>query len=63
MVARAAWSEHAPVYLTITEPYTPYRTIVIAHKRDRYMTKAAMAFIRTMVEVIRPDRTVRDDDR
>lgn len=63
MVARAAWSEHAPVYLTIAEPYTPYRTIVIAHKRDRYMTKAAMAFIRTMVEVIRADHTVRDDDR
>lgn len=56
MVARAAWSEHAPAYLTIKEPYTPFRTIVIAHKRDRYMTKAADAFIQTMLEIISPIR-------
>jgi len=54
MVARAGWSEHAPAYLTIKEPYTPYRTIVISHKRDRYVTKATEAFIRTMLEIMRP---------
>ncbi len=52
MVARAGWSQHTPVYLTIREPYTPFRTIVIAHKRDRYMTKAADAFIQTMLEAM-----------
>ncbi|GFR36937.1 putative HTH-type transcriptional regulator YcgK [Insulibacter thermoxylanivorax] len=52
MVARAGWSQHTPVYLRIREPYTPFRTIVIAHKRDRYMTKAADAFIQTMLEAM-----------
>lgn len=51
MVARAQWSKHAPSYLRIKEPYTPYRTIVIAYKKDRYVTKAAEAFIRTMREL------------
>jgi DNA-binding transcriptional LysR family regulator len=50
MVARAGWSQHAPAYVTIKEPYTPYRTIVIAHKRDRYLSRAADVFIRTMLE-------------
>ncbi len=51
MVARAQWSQHAPSYLRIKEPYTPYRTIVIAYQKDRYVTKAAEAFIRTMREL------------
>jgi len=50
MVARAGWSQHAPAYVSIKEPYTPYRTIVIAHKRDRYMSRAADVFIKTMLE-------------
>lgn len=63
MVARAGWSRYAPVYLTIREPYTPRRTIVIAHKRDRYVTKATAAFISTMLEIMGSSNTTQDDDR
>lgn len=52
MVARAGWSQHAPVYLTIEDPYTPFRTIVIAHRRDRYVTKAADTFMKMMLDIM-----------
>lgn len=62
MVARAGWSQHAPAYVSIREPYTPYRTIVIAHKRDRYMSRAADVFIRTMLESMGRTNTAPDAD-
>lgn len=61
MVARAQWSQHVPKYLRIKEPYTPYRTIVIAYKKDRYVTKATEAFIRTIRELTASEVTTSDD--
>ncbi len=46
MVARAGWSQLAPAYLPL-DP-TPSRTLVIASRKGRYLSKAAEAFIQTM---------------
>jgi len=51
MVARGMRSEFAPVYLPLAEP-RPSRTLVIASRRGRYLSKAADAFIRTMKEAV-----------
>lgn len=45
-IARAPRSEFVPVYLPLTNP-TPSRTLVIAYRRGRYLSKAAEAFIET----------------
>lgn len=45
-IARAPRSEFVPVYLPLTDP-TPSRTLVIAYRRGRYLSKAAEAFIET----------------
>jgi len=47
MVTRAKWSELAPVYLPLAAP-SPSRTLVIASRKGRYLSKAAEAFIDTM---------------
>ncbi|MCQ6560323.1 LysR family transcriptional regulator [Paenibacillus mendelii] len=47
MVARAKWSELTPVYLPFAAPI-PSRTLVIASRKGRYLSKAAEAFISTM---------------
>ncbi|CAH1195994.1 Hydrogen peroxide-inducible genes activator [Paenibacillus plantiphilus] len=51
MVTRAKWSEFAPVYLGIAPP-TPSRTLVIASRKGRYLSKAAEAFIETMKSTV-----------
>ncbi|KGE17765.1 LysR family transcriptional regulator [Paenibacillus wynnii] len=45
-IARAPRSEFVPVYLPLAEP-VPTRTLVIAYRRGRYLSKAAEAFIET----------------
>ncbi|MEK5238412.1 LysR family transcriptional regulator [Paenibacillus sp. FSL L8-0470] len=45
-IARAPRSEFVPVYLPLAEP-VPSRTLVIAYRRGRYLSKAAEAFIGT----------------
>ncbi|MEK3902344.1 MULTISPECIES: LysR family transcriptional regulator [unclassified Paenibacillus] len=45
-IARAARSEFVPVYLPLAEP-VPGRTLVIAYRRGRYLSRAAEAFIET----------------
>lgn len=45
-IARAARSEFVPVYLPLAEP-VPSRTLVIAYRRGRYLSRAAEAFIET----------------
>ncbi|GAA3405028.1 LysR family transcriptional regulator [Paenibacillus hodogayensis] len=50
MVERGKWSEAAPVYLSVSS--RPTRTLVIARRRGRYVSKAAEAFIATMLELI-----------
>ena len=51
MVARSKWSEFVPAYLRLEG--RPSRTLVIAHRKDRYMSKAAKAFIQTMMDVVK----------
>jgi LysR family hydrogen peroxide-inducible transcriptional activator len=51
MVSRAKWSKHAPHYLSLADP-KPSRTLVIAYRKGRYMSKAAEAFIQTLMEVM-----------
>ncbi|MEF3308169.1 LysR family transcriptional regulator [Paenibacillus sp. GYB004] len=50
MVERGKWSEMAPAYLTVSG--RPARTLVIARRKGRYMSKAAQAFIGTMHELV-----------
>lgn len=45
-IARAPRSEFVPVYLTLAEP-VPSRTLVVAYRRGRYLSKAAVAFMET----------------
>lgn len=51
MVARKESSPFTPVYLPLAGE--PSRTLVIAYRNDRYLSKAAEAFIETMLEVVR----------
>jgi DNA-binding transcriptional LysR family regulator len=50
MVERGKWSEHSPAYLSIRS--RPTRTIVIARRKGRYVSKAAEAFIATTLELL-----------
>ncbi|GAB6990240.1 LysR family transcriptional regulator [Paenibacillus pini] len=45
-IARAPRSEFVPVYLPLADP-VPSRTLVVAYRRGRYLSKAAEAFIET----------------
>lgn len=49
-IARAATSEFVPVFLPLSE--TPSRTLVIAYRNGRYLSKAAEAFIETFRETV-----------
>lgn len=50
-IARAPRSEFVPVYLPLAEP-VPTRTLVIAYRRGRYLSKAAEAFIETFKSTV-----------
>ncbi len=52
MVARKKSNPFAPVYLSFSDP-KPSRTLVIAFRKGRYLSKAADAFIRTLLEVMK----------
>lgn len=45
-IARAPRSEFVPIYLPLADP-VPYRTLVVAYRKGRYLSKAAEAFIET----------------
>ncbi len=51
MVTRDLGLPSAPVYFSLAEP-APTRTLVIAYRKGRYLSKAAEAFIATLTEVI-----------
>ncbi|MEK8129770.1 LysR family transcriptional regulator [Paenibacillus filicis] len=53
MVSRGRWSELAPVYLPLRS--RPYRTLVVAYKKGRYLSKAVEAFMETFREVMAAD--------
>ncbi|CAM2793730.1 LysR family transcriptional regulator [Paenibacillus sediminis] len=50
-IARARRSEFIPVYLPLAEP-VPNRTLVIAYRKGRYLSKAAEAFIETFKKTL-----------
>lgn len=49
MIARKQGSPFTPAYVSLQEK--PYRTLVIAYRKGRYLSKAAEAFIETLLEV------------
>jgi len=51
MVIRRDWSGRAPVYLPLEGQ--PTRTLVIAHRKGRYLSNAAEAFIATFTDTLR----------
>lgn len=52
MVTRSKSSDFVPVYLNLANP-RPTRTLVIASRKGRYLSKAAEAFISTLMDVIK----------
>lgn len=50
-IARAKRSEFIPVFLPLAEP-VPSRTLVIAYRHGRYLSRAAEAFIETFRQVM-----------
>lgn len=50
-IARAKRSEFIPVFLPLAEP-VPSRSLVIAYRQGRYLSKAAEAFIETFRQVM-----------
>lgn len=51
MVTRTQWSDFAPAYLPLAQ--SPTRTLVIAYRKGRYLSKAAEAFIDTLLTVVK----------
>ncbi|SDN85161.1 DNA-binding transcriptional regulator, LysR family [Paenibacillus sp. yr247] len=51
LISKRSYSELSPVHLTLEG--SPTRTLVIAYRKGRYISKAAEAFISTMKEVMR----------
>lgn len=51
MVTRTEWSDFAPAYLPLAQ--SPTRTLVIAYRKGRYLSKAAEAFIDTLLTVVK----------
>lgn len=51
MVTRHRNSEFLPVYIRLTEP-RPFRTLVMAHRKGRYQSKASLAFLEIMKKVL-----------
>ncbi len=56
MVAREQGTPFSPAYLHFADP-RPSRTLVIAYRRGRYLSKAAEAFIATMTETLKDEKT------
>jgi LysR family hydrogen peroxide-inducible transcriptional activator len=51
LISKRSFSELSPVHLTLEG--RPARTLVIAYRKGRYISKAAEAFVSTMKEVMR----------
>lgn len=50
MVSRGRWSEFAPAYLPLS--IRPTRTLVIAYRKGRYLSKAVAAFMETFRDIM-----------
>jgi LysR family hydrogen peroxide-inducible transcriptional activator len=62
MIAASKKGKYVPIYKPLTDP-TPSRTLVIAERRGRYFTKAAEAFIETLMEVTAADAGAGQPDK
>lgn len=51
MVTRQKYNELTPIYIPFKEP-KPFRTLVMAYRKGRYRSKASIAFLETMKEVM-----------
>ncbi|MED4609812.1 LysR family transcriptional regulator substrate-binding protein, partial [Paenibacillus validus] len=51
MVSRGRWSKLAPAYLPLQS--RPTRTLVVAYRKGRYLSKAVEAFMETFRDVMR----------
>jgi LysR family transcriptional regulator, hydrogen peroxide-inducible genes activator len=56
MVSRGGWNELTPAYLPLSSK--PTRTLVIAYKKGRYLSKAVEAFMHTFREVMSAQQLV-----
>ncbi|MBP1999601.1 LysR family hydrogen peroxide-inducible transcriptional activator [Paenibacillus shirakamiensis] len=56
-IARSQRSEMVPIYLTLADP-APSRTLVIAYRKGRYLSKAAEAFIETFKTTLEQKMTL-----
>ncbi len=54
MVTRNQSGEYVPAYFRLAPPY-PTRTLVIAFKKGRYLSKAADAFMSTALQIMPPN--------
>ncbi|SEB62609.1 LysR family transcriptional regulator [Paenibacillus sp. GP183] len=54
LISKRSWSEPAPIHLALKG--RPTRTLVIAYRKGRYISKAAEAFIDTMKQVMKDYR-------
>lgn len=54
MVTRTKWNPFVPAYLPLVD--SPTRTLGIAYREGRYLSKAAEAFIASMREVLREEK-------
>jgi LysR family transcriptional regulator, hydrogen peroxide-inducible genes activator len=55
MIAEAKKGRYVPIYKPLTDP-VPSRTLIVAKRRGRYLSKAAEAFIDTLLEVTEQTR-------
>ncbi|MFD1178802.1 LysR family transcriptional regulator [Paenibacillus puldeungensis] len=56
-IARAKRSELIPIYVPLTAP-VPSRTLVIAYRKGRYLSKAAEAFIETFKVIMEQRKSI-----
>jgi LysR family hydrogen peroxide-inducible transcriptional activator len=55
MISRGGWSQLAPRYLSLS--HRPTRTLVIAYRKGRYLSKAVEAFMKTFRDVVDSQQT------
>jgi DNA-binding transcriptional LysR family regulator len=51
MVARSGWASAKPAYLHLADP-VPTRTLVVAYRKGRYLSRAAQSFISLLKETL-----------
>ncbi|TVY09557.1 LysR family transcriptional regulator [Paenibacillus cremeus] len=52
MLTRGRWSELSPIYRSLSSK--PTRTLVVAYRKGRYLSKAVIKFMETFREVVSP---------